>query len=280
MADEWTALVTGASSGIGYHLARELAKHGHPVIIVAPLQAELDNVAAEISGTYGVNVTPIAEDLEDPEAPGRIFQQLLVADREVDILVNNAGHGQWGRFWEIDVERHLSIIRLNIEAVVRMTALFLPEMIRRNRGRVLNTASIAGFEAGPLLGVYHASKAFVLSLTESLAVETEETEVRVTALCPGATDTDFFAKADMENTRAFQESSLMAPQDVAEAGYKAMMKGDSVIIPGMMNKAMIFTRRVLSESAQAHKNEALYQEVPPSKRRRVRGEKEAAAEQE
>jgi short-subunit dehydrogenase len=279
MQHQLTALVTGASSGIGYHLARELGKHGHPLVIVAPHQAELENVAAEIGATYGVSVIPIAEDLEDAEAPSRIYRQLLTADRQVGILVNNAGHGQWGKFWDIDIERHMSVVRLNIEAVLRMTALFLPDMIHRNEGRVLNTASVAGFEAGPLLGVYHATKAFVLSLTESLAVETEDTGVRVTALCPGATDTDFFQKADAENTKAFQEGHLMAPQDVAEAGYKAMMNGDSLIIPGMMNKAMIFTRRVLTESAQAHKNKALYEEVPPEKRTRVRGEKETAAEQ-
>src|SRR5438045_2069226 len=143
------------------------------------------------------------------------------------------------------------MVRLNIEAVLRMTKSFLPPMLERRRGRVLNLASVAAFEPGPLLAVYHASKAFVLSFSEALSTETEDTGVTVTALCPGPTDTDFFPKADMLASRAFQKANLMAPQDVAEIGYKAVMDGERVVVAGAVNKMMVFSRHLMPESAQA-----------------------------
>ena len=181
----------------------------------------------------------------------------------VDILVNNAGHGQKGKFWEIPIERDLSILRLNVEAPLRLTKLFLKPMLARGGGRILNVASVAGFEAGPNFAVYHASKAFVLSWSEALAEELENTNITLTALCPGPTDTDFFEKADMVDTRAFQKANLMPPQPVAEAGYKGLMSGDRIVVPGAMNKAMVFSRRFLPKAAQAKMNEALYEEVDP-----------------
>jgi len=141
-------------------------------------------------------------------------------------------------------------------------------MIRRGHGRILNVASIAGFEAGPTLSVYHASKAFVLSWSEALAEELQNTNVTLTALCPGPTDTDFFEKADMVDTRAFQKANLMPPQPVAEAGYKGLMSGDRIVVPGAMNKAMVFSRRFLPKAAQAKMNEALYEEVDPEDMKR------------
>jgi len=150
-------------------------------------------------------------------------------------------------------------------------------MLQRGRGRLLNVASIAGFEPGPLLAAYHASKAFILSWTEALAIEIEDTPVTVTALCPGPTDTDFFPKADMLGTRAFQGNNVMAPQDVAIAGYEALMKGELIVVPGGMNKALVAARRVLSESAQAKLNMKYYEEVPPEDQERERGDVEKAA---
>ena len=149
-------------------------------------------------------------------------------------------------------------------------------MIQRGRGRILNTASVAGFEAGPLLAVYHASKAFVLSLTEALRVELEETGISVTALCPGPTDTDFFPKADMVDTTVFQKGTVSAPQPVAEAGYKALMDGDPIIVPGGMNKTLVFARRFLTESAQAKLNKKFYEKVPAEDQKRERGDLETA----
>ncbi len=272
-----TTLITGASSGIGLHLAHEFAKHGHPLILVAPQQAELDVVAANLNRDYGVDARAIAADLEDPQAPQQVFEKVNGLGLQVGILVNNAGHGFRGKFWEIPIEKDLSILRLNIEAVLRLTKLFLPPMIARGGGRILNTASVAGFEPGPMLNVYHASKAFVLSWSEALATELKETGVKVTALCPGPTDTDFFPKADMEGVRGFQQGNLMAPQDVAKAGYDGMLKEELFIVPGAMNKALVAARRVLSESAQAAVNEKFYEEIPPGKRTRKRGDIESKA---
>jgi len=193
----------------------------------------------------------------------------------VEILVNNAGHGHRGKFQDISIEQDLSMVRLNIEAVLRLTKLFLPPMLARKRGRILNTASVAGFEPGPLLAVYHATKAFVLSLSEALATELEKTGVTLTALCPGPTDTDFFPKADMMETRAFQHA--MAPQDVAKAGYNACMEGERIIIPGAMNKVLVGARRILSSDAQAHMNKKFYEELPAEDRKYDRGDMEREA---
>lgn len=271
-----TALVTGCTSGIGLHLAREFAKHGHPLVLVAPDAIELRALAVSLSTEFGISATPVAKDLEDPDAAEDIFYRMEREGITIDILVNNAGHGFRGKFWEIPIETDLSMMRLNIEAVLRLTKLFLPPMLARGNGRILNTASVAGFEPGPMLNVYHSTKAFVLSFSEALAVELEETGVSVTALCPGPTDTDFFTKADMEDVVAFQKGNLMAPQEVAEAGYKGTMDRDLLVIPGAMNKTLVGARRVLSEHAQAKLNEKMYEEVPPEKRTRERGDKEQA----
>jgi uncharacterized protein len=270
-----TALITGSSSGIGLHLAEEFARNGHPVVLVAPVESELQHIARRLLTEGAPEPIVIAKDLEKENAAQEIFDELKQRGVEVDILVNNAGHGQRGKFDELTIERDLSMVRLNIEAILRLTKLFLPPMLARKRGRILNTASVAGFEPGPLLAVYHATKAFVLSLSESLATELEDSGVTLTALCPGPTDTDFFPKADMMETRAFQHA--MPPQEVAKAGYKACMDGKRIIIPGGMNKVLVGARRILSSDAQAHMNEKFYEELPPEDRKYDRGDMEAEA---
>src|SRR4051812_20211787 len=274
-----TTLITGASSGIGLHLAKEFASHGHPLVLVAPVEAELERIASELADQHGISVRVIAKDLEEPDAAQQIFDELASNGVAIEILVNNAGHGQKGRFWDIPIETDLSIVRLNVEAVLRLTKLFLRPMIQRKRGRILNVASIAGFEPGPLLAIYHASKAFVLSWSEALATELKDndTGVSLTALCPGPTDTDFFEKADMVGTTAFQKGNLMAPQPVAEAGYKGLMDGDRIVVPGAANKALVFSRRFLPQTAQAKLHEKMYSDVDPEDRKRVPHEKEAEA---
>jgi short-subunit dehydrogenase len=270
-----TALITGSSSGIGLHLAEQFARNGHEVVLVAPVEWELQHIARRLITEGAPAPLIIAKDLEEENAAQEIFDELHQRGVEVGILVNNAGHGQRGKFQEISIEQDLSMVRLNIEAVLRLTKLFLPPMLARKRGRILNTASVAGFEPGPLLAVYHATKAFVLSLSESLATELEDTGVTLTALCPGPTDTDFFPKADMMETRAFQHA--MPPQDVAKAGYEACMDGKRMIIPGGMNKVLVGARRVLSSDAQAHMNKKFYEELPPEDRKYDRGDMEAEA---
>ncbi|SKA82092.1 hypothetical protein SAMN02745166_00861 [Prosthecobacter debontii] len=272
-----TALITGASSGIGLHLAHQFAFMGHPVVLVARQKEEMEAIAAELTARYGLMARVIAKDLEQPEAAQEIFDELSAASIEIGVLVNNAGVGFRGHSWEISAEQELAMMRLNIEAALRLTRLFLPPMLKRQRGRILNTASVAGFEPGPMLNVYHATKAFLLSWSEGLAVELEPTGITVTALCPGPTDTDFFTKAGMIGVRGFQKAPVMAPQEVAQVGYEGMVNGDLVVVPGGMNKALVAARRILTDHAQAKLNEMMYEEITPEECTRHRGDVEAAA---
>ena len=269
-----TTLITGASSGIGLHLAREFAKHGHPLVLVAPVETELKVIAGDLRQKCNVEVRVIAKDIRQPNAAEEIFAEVN-RSQPIGILVNNAGHGQRGRFWEIPIETDVSMVELNILSYLRLTKLFLPQMIERGSGRILNTASVAGFEPGPMQAVYHATKAFVLSWSEAIATELEDTGITVTALCPGPTDTDFFEKADAENTRAMQMT--MAPQEVAQLGYEALMDGKRVVVAGAVNKLMVFSRHLMPMSAQAKMNEKMYENIPKEDQKVQRGDKEYAA---
>ncbi len=272
------ALITGASSGIGLELARQFAAHGHSLVLTAPVERELQQIASELEQAHGVSVKTIAQDLTQAQAPKAIFAAVNEQVGELNILVNNAGLGQRAPFWDYPFERDQEMIRVNVEAVIALTKLFLPGMRERRQGRIMNTASIAGFEPGPLLAVYHATKAFVLSFSEALAVELEDSGISVTALCPGATDTDFFPKANMVQTKAFQKNKVMSPQEVAAAGYDALMRGDRIYVPGAMNKAMVFSRRLMSIPAQARINKKFYEDAPVEKRKRHRGDVQMEAQ--
>jgi short-subunit dehydrogenase len=267
-----TALITGASSGIGLHLAHVFARNGHNLVVVSPIPSEIAEVANQIQTQFGVSVRALPIDLTSREKNPSAFAE--VAD-DVRILCNNAGLGLRGRFEEVPLEDHLHILRVNVEAVLRLTAFFLPKFIARGSGRILNTASIAGFEPGPLMASYHASKAYVLSLTESLATENQKTGVTFTALCPGPVDTDFFAKAGMPEAIAFQKGNLMAPQEVAEAAYEGLMAGKRTVVPGALNKVNIASSRMTSKAAQAKMSEKQYEDADEHKR--DRGDKEIPA---
>ena len=272
-----TALITGSSSGVGFHLAKEFARRRHGLVLVAPVASELEKIASELKTAGALFVRTIAKDLEKPEAAQEIFDELSSDRIYIDILVNNAESGHRGKFCEIPIEHDISTLRLNAEAILRLTKQFLPLMLQRRQGRVLNVASVAGFEPGPLFAVYHASKAFVLSLSEALATELEGTGVTATALCPGPTDTDFFQKSGMVHARVFQKVNLMAPQDVAKAGYEGLMAGERVVVPGVANKIIVFSRRLLPEATLARMTEKLYVDTPD--RTRERGGKELQAAQ-
>jgi uncharacterized protein len=268
-------LITGASSGIGLHLAHEFAKHGHSLVLVAPVESELQKIAREFERDHHVTVRVIAKDLRNANAAQEIFDEVQSQD-PIEILVNNAGHGQRGKFWEIPIETDISMIDLNILAYLRLTKLFLPMLLEKKKGRILNTASVAGFIPGPMQAVYHATKAFVLSWSEALSTELDDTGVSVTALCPGATDTDFFEKADAQDTKAFQ--SAMAPQDVAKLGYDGLIEGKRVVVAGAANKAMVFSRHLVPVSVQTKMNEKMYENVPKEEQKLQRGDKEKEAE--
>lgn len=246
------ALITGATSGIGFELAKLFAADGYNLVIVSRHQDELDAKVAELKKN-GIKVIPIAKDLFDPEEAFALFADLQSQHIRIDVLVNNAGQGVYGEFEDTDIDRELDIINLNISSLVVLTKLFVKEMIERNSGKVLNLASVASKLPGPWQAVYHGTKAFVLSFTEAIREELKDTDITVTALMPGVTDTDFFNKADMLDSKAVQDKDAMSdPADVAKDGYEALMAGKDKVISGMKNKLQVGMSNVLPDSTVAH----------------------------
>ena len=232
-----TALVTGASGGIGEELARLFAADGHGLVLVARSRDKLSALAEELSDRHNVSARVIAADLARAEAPREIFDELRRDDIAVDALVNNAGIGSYGPFAETDEKTELDLLQINVVALTHLTKLFLPAMIARRRGYVLNVASTAAFQPGPLMAVYYASKAYVLSFTEALANETSGTGVRVSALCPGPTETGFVAAAGMSESKLF-DANVMSARSVAVEGYRGMLSGKTIVIPGFRNQLL------------------------------------------
>jgi uncharacterized protein len=237
-----TALITGASSGIGKALARKFANTGYDIVAVARHGDMLEDLAAELSRFRDISVTVIAKDLTQESAPQEIYDELKARNIVVDVLVNDAGIGQRGVFHETDLNKSISIIRLNVEALTRLTSLFLKDMVSRNSGKILNVGSAAGFEPGPLAAVYHASKAYVISFSEALAEEIKDTNVQITVICPGPTDTDFFRKAGMPDLTASDKDAVMEPQEVANIGYEGLIKGERLVIPVLKNRFVTMAR--------------------------------------
>lgn len=243
-------LITGATEGIGYELAKLFAKDKHNLILVARHQSDLENRAQEFR-QHGIDVKTVARDLFSRDEALALCEDVGKMGVTVAILVNNAGQGVYGLFKETDLERELSIIDLNIAATVILTKHFIKDMIARNDGKILNLASIASKTPGPWQSVYHGTKAFVYSFSEAIRHELKEYNISVTALLPGATDTDFFNKADMQESKIVQESKLSDPADVAKDGYDALMSGKDKIISGFKNKAMIGMSNVMPDTAVA-----------------------------
>lgn len=245
------ALITGATSGIGYELAKLFAKDGYNLIIVARNQAELDSKAAEFRNGNGIQVVAIAKDLSLESSPFELYDEVKSKSIQVDVLVNNAAQGQYGKFVETDIKRELEMIRLNIVSYLVLTKLFLKEMVARNEGKILQVASIGGKLPGPMLSVYHATKAFIVSHSDALVNELKDTGVTITSLLPGPTNTDFFNKAGMEGTKLVQEGSLSDAAKVAKDGYEALMKEDDSVISGLKNKVQVAMGDMLPDGVAA-----------------------------
>ncbi len=244
------ALITGATEGIGYELAKLFAGNGYNLIIVARTQEALEQRRTEIAQQYGVDVLAITKDLFQPNAAFELYEEVKAKNLTVDVLVNDAGQGQYGLFVEQDIQRLTDIIQLNVTSLTVLTHLFLKDMVARNEGKILQLASIASQLPGPWQAVYHATKAYVLSFTEALISELKESAVTLTALQPGATDTDFFNKAEMQESKIL-DSKLSDPVQVAKDGYEALMAGDDKVISGFKNKVMVGMSNVMPESAVA-----------------------------
>ncbi|MEP7065210.1 MAG: SDR family oxidoreductase [Gemmatimonadota bacterium] len=243
------ALVTGASSGIGADLARELVRHGHDVVLTARRAVELEALAIELRA-LGAVATVMPKDLAAPGAARALASDIDARGLHVDVLINNAGFGDVGAFARQDADRIDAMLELNVVALTALTRAFLPAMIARRRGRVMLLSSTAAFQPGPNMATYCASKAFVLSLGEALAEELRGTGVTVTTLCPGATHTGFAAASGAESLPLFRSTLVpkMSSANVARAGYEAMMRGKPVLVTGVVNKLAAFSGRVLPRS--------------------------------
>ena len=234
MASQRTALITGASFGIGLELARIFAREGYNLVLVARTADRLRQVASELEKANGTRSLILASDLAAPGAAAYVHDQTTRAELAVDVLVNNAGFGQFGLFAENDLEECLQQIQLNITTLTHLTRLYLPDMLARKSGRILNVASTAAFQAGPLMSVYYATKAYVLHFSEGIANELQGTGVTVTCLCPGPTVTEFHKRANMLTSRMLQFGAMDA-RTVAEDGYRGLMAGKPVVISGFRN---------------------------------------------
>ena len=248
-------LITGASSGIGYELAKIYAENGHDLIIVARNRDKLGILQKEIFEEISKNikVTVVENDLSQENAAERLYNHIKSSNLKIDTLVNNAGAGIYGRFSEFDEEtmkRNDAMINLNIKTVVELTRLFLNDMLKDGNGGILNVSSIAAFMPGPLMSTYYASKAFVQSFTEAVREEVRNDvrgkNIRISALCPGPTDTGFEKSSNLEESSLFERLKVMTAKKVAEIGYKEFQKGKAVIIPGIFNRIAVFGIRFLS----------------------------------
>jgi short-subunit dehydrogenase len=233
-----TAVVTGASSGIGAEIARELAGRGQNLTLVARRRDRLQSLAEELGREHGVRAETIAADIASDEGRDGLFDELRSRGRDVDVLVNNAGFGSAGRFQSLDGEKEAMMVRTNCEAVVALCARYVPEMVDRGRGAVLNVASIAAFQPIPFQATYSATKAFVLTFSEALSADLHGTGVTVTALCPGPVPTEFGENAGIDNEwEGIPNFVLTTPEHNAAAGVAAMEKGRRVVVPGPLNQA-------------------------------------------
>jgi short-subunit dehydrogenase len=237
------ALVTGASSGIGWEIAKLFAEDRKDLVLVARNRKRLEQVARDLTSAFGVSVRVMVKDLSDPKVPPQIFAELAQVKIEVDALVNNAGFGVYGPFAQTDIDKELDMIEVNVKAVTHLAKLALPGMLGRKKGRILNVASTAAFQPGPLMAVYYATKAYVLSFSEAIANELEGSGVTVTALCPGPTETEFQKDAGLEETRLFTGPLVSDARSVARAGYEGMKRGRRIVIPGIGNKLLVQTVR-------------------------------------
>lgn len=243
------AIVTGASAGLGREFAKLFAAEGHGLVLVARRKNELDVLATELEGAYSVKSLVVAVDLADPSAPQKVFDAVQEAGIEVEFLVNNAGFGSNGAFADLDLVKEIGMVQVNVTSLLHLTRLFLPAMIKAGRGRVLNLGSTAGFQPGPFMSTYYASKAFVNSFTEALAFELKGTGVTATVSCPGATATEFASTAGNDKTRLFkQKGGVASAPEVAREAFDAMKAGTPLVIHGFKNKMGVQALRLSPRS--------------------------------
>jgi uncharacterized protein len=231
-------LITGSADGIGYQLAYIFAKHHYNLVLIDKEAKKIQLIADEFSNKFGISVKALVKDLSICTSPEEIFTELQTAGIKIDILVNNAGIGTYGVFSETDLTQELKLLQINIVSLTHLTKLFLNDMINQGSGKILNVASVAAFQPGPLMAVYFASKAYVLSFSEAIANELEGTGVTVTTLCPGPTASKFQKTAAMEESKISHVNRMMTTETVAKIGYDSLMANKTIAIPGIRNQIL------------------------------------------
>jgi short-subunit dehydrogenase len=245
------ALITGASTGIGRELAFIAAENGYDVALVARSAAPLETVTSEIARKTSRKVHIFPADLSVPNAARALMDTVTTAGITIDVLINNAGFGLLGKFWELPEEEQMQMVQLNVGALTQLTRLCLPGMVERRMGYVLNVASTAAFQPGPLMSVYYASKAYVVSFSEAVHNEVKAHGVKVSCLCPGPTQTEFVKRAGMANAKLFGGGNVMSAAEVAQTGWNALLAGKSLVVPGALNAVMVFLTRFGSRQMMA-----------------------------
>jgi uncharacterized protein len=238
------ALITGASAGLGEQFAHLFAQDGHDLVLVARRTDRLETLGARLREAHDVSAHVIAADLADPAAPHRLYEDVAGRGLKVDYLVNNAGFGSNGAFLDLDLGREAEMVEVNCTALLALCHLFGRQMRERGSGRILNIASTAGFQPGPFMATYYATKAFVVSFSEALAHELRGSGVTVTCHCPGATHTEFAARAGLGEAKLFRRPGIATAEDVAHHGYRAMMKGKPLAVHGLLNRIAVQSVRI------------------------------------
>ncbi len=238
-----TALITGATSGIGYEFCKIHAINGGNLIVVARNKKKLEEIKFEFEKQYKISVFVIVKDLSNPNSANEVFNEIKQNNIKIDYLINNAGFGIYGEFTETSLEKEEEMINLNILSLTKLTKLFYKEMLSQNGGKIMNIASIAAFQSGPLMSAYFASKAYVLNFTEGLAYENKNKNITFTAFCPGATDSKFHSVSGFENSNLVKTQKLPSAEYIANIGYNDMLKGKVVSIPVFRDKLLITIQR-------------------------------------
>jgi uncharacterized protein len=250
--DKQTALITGAASGIGYELACIFASKNYNLVLVDRNRLKLAEIDVEFQQKFAVFPKIIVKDLSKTTSPEEIFTELQQAEIKVHVLVNNAGFGTYGLFNETSLSIELEMLQVNLVCLTHLTKLFLKEMVKEGKGKILNVSSAAAFQPGPLMAVYFATKAYVLSFSEAIANELEGTGVTVTVLCPGSTVSAFHERTGMADSKLVKGQKMMDAQTVAQLGYDALMRGKTIVIPGLLNKILaksvrFFPRKLVTQ---------------------------------
>jgi uncharacterized protein len=249
MSTTKTALITGASSGFGHEFAKLFAADGYDVVMVSRNAEKLSDIATDLKMKHGIRTIIIEKDLSRPGSAEWLYNEVTRQHIQVDVLVNNAGVGEHGFLTETEMDKELALIHLNVVSLYQLTKLFMKDMVARNDGKILQLSSTASLAPLPLMSVYSGTKAFVYAFTQALVNELKDTNVTITALLPGASDTDFFHKANAEDTMIYNETKLSDPADVAKDGYRALMKGKSKVVSGLKNKVQAAMSNVLPEKS-------------------------------